>query len=70
VAANNLDMMQKGRHVPHNRTKTHCKYGHPFDAENTDVTSLGKRRCRKCNEWGTRVERWPGLVKGRPVWMK
>lgn len=30
-----------------NARKTHCKRGHPFDAENTGITSNG-RRCRRC----------------------
>jgi WhiB family redox-sensing transcriptional regulator len=29
-------------------SKTHCKYGHPFDAENTYYTPDGRRRCRTC----------------------
>jgi hypothetical protein len=28
--------------------KTHCKYGHPFDAENTYITRAGGRMCRAC----------------------
>jgi hypothetical protein len=28
--------------------QTHCKYGHPFNEENTRLTSSGKRRCREC----------------------
>ena len=35
----------------HNSSKTHCKYGHPFDEENTMYrTDHPKRRqCRTCN---------------------
>jgi len=29
-------------------SKTHCKYGHPFDAANTYYTPDGRRRCRTC----------------------
>jgi WhiB family redox-sensing transcriptional regulator len=29
-------------------SKTHCKRGHPFDAENTYYTPDGRRRCRTC----------------------
>ena len=29
-------------------SKTHCKYGHPFDADNTYYTADGRRRCRTC----------------------
>lgn len=32
-----------------NRNKTHCKYGHPFDAENTRVYENSRRSCRTCN---------------------
>ena len=28
--------------------KTHCPYGHPFDAANTYYTPTGERRCRAC----------------------
>lgn len=31
-----------------NASKTHCKWGHPFDAENTHLNSVGARVCRKC----------------------
>ena len=31
-----------------NAAKTHCRAGHPYDAENTYVTKRG-RHCRKCN---------------------
>lgn len=30
------------------RSKTHCKRGHAYDAENTHVTSQGFRQCRAC----------------------
>lgn len=30
-----------------NAGKTHCKYGHPFDADNTRITTQG-RRCLAC----------------------
>jgi len=29
-------------------SKTHCKRGHPFNAENTYYTPDGRRRCRTC----------------------
>jgi hypothetical protein len=29
--------------------QTHCKSGHPFDAENTRMTTDGQRRCRTCD---------------------
>jgi WhiB family transcriptional regulator, redox-sensing transcriptional regulator len=31
-----------------NASKTHCKRGHRFSAENTYYTPDGKRRCRTC----------------------
>jgi hypothetical protein len=32
----------------HWRAKTHCPKGHPYDEENTYITSDGKRQCRAC----------------------
>jgi WhiB family transcriptional regulator, redox-sensing transcriptional regulator len=29
-------------------SKTHCKHGHPFTADNTYYTPDGRRRCRTC----------------------
>jgi hypothetical protein len=37
-----------------NRAKTHCKYGHPFDAENTYVRASGGRECRACRHLALR----------------
>jgi WhiB family transcriptional regulator, redox-sensing transcriptional regulator len=31
-----------------NASKTHCKWGHPFDAHNTYYAPDGQRRCRAC----------------------
>jgi hypothetical protein len=31
-----------------NARKTHCPYGHPYDAENTRIGPRGKRYCRTC----------------------
>lgn len=31
-----------------NRSKTHCRHGHPFDERNTSVRPTGARRCRAC----------------------
>jgi WhiB family redox-sensing transcriptional regulator len=32
----------------HQAANTHCRQGHPDNAENTYVTSEGKRQCRTC----------------------
>jgi hypothetical protein len=32
-----------------NAVKTHCKRGHPFDAENTRINRRGHRICRACH---------------------
>lgn len=35
---------------PHyNSLKTHCKYGHEYSSENTDIRKNGGRRCRTCH---------------------
>lgn len=31
-----------------NATKTHCPQSHPYDDENTYITTAGDRRCRAC----------------------
>lgn len=38
----------KGGTGIHNKIKTHCAHGHPFDDENTLVLSSGGRACRQC----------------------
>lgn len=40
-----LENMRRGNT---NMTKTHCKWGHPFDAENTYHIPSGGRDCRQC----------------------
>ena len=32
----------------YNASKTHCKHGHEFTAENTAISKSGARRCRSC----------------------
>lgn len=39
-----------------NANKTHCKWGHEFNSENTIVKANGKRNCRTCEK--TRLKRW------------
>ncbi|GAA0671541.1 hypothetical protein GCM10009535_59080 [Streptomyces thermocarboxydovorans] len=47
AAENSRDIVERGRNV--NAAKTHCKWGHPFDAENTYIQpSTGKRQCKAC----------------------
>jgi len=41
------DRNSRGRNPQ--RNKTHCKFGHPFNAENTYVRANGIRVCRACN---------------------
>lgn len=50
--------MLRGVNPPaQNALKTHCKRGHPFDAENTHYTPAGKRRCRTCDRAYVRRQR-------------
>lgn len=48
---NARDTLRHGRN--HNANKTHCPQGHPYDAANTIITSLGGRMCRTCNNTRT-----------------
>lgn len=41
----------------HQRRKTHCPHGHPYDEENTYITSQGHRLCRTCNRNNSRARR-------------
>lgn len=41
-----------------NARKTHCPKGHPYDAENTVTSSLGRRTCRACNRAKARRHYW------------
>lgn len=53
VNPKHLEALQPVDHVAtstqHNGSKTSCKHGHEFTAENTYVTKDGRRRCRACN---------------------
>ncbi len=43
--------MRRGHFVGtglHNRIKTHCLKGHPYNIENTYINPAGKRNCRIC----------------------
>ena len=49
VNENNADRDAKGRtHAP--GPKAHCKYGHPFDEENTYIDTRGLRVCKICRK--------------------
>lgn len=37
--------------------RTHCRYGHPLDGENTGPNGAGKRRCRTCANEQARARR-------------
>ena len=39
---------QRGTTGHHLKNRTHCPKGHPYDAENTYVTTAGRRACREC----------------------
>ncbi len=45
---NMADMAAKRRGRNQNSGKTHCPAGHPYDADNTCVSSKGKRSCKAC----------------------
>jgi len=44
--------------------KTHCAFGHPFDAANTYYTPIGERRCRACRARIARARRRIGRITG------
>ena len=46
TAAENI---RRGLGGAHNRVKTHCPRGHPYDEANTYITKRGHRACRKCD---------------------
>lgn len=58
-AANARDMCYKKRDK--NGKKSHCLNGHPFDDNNTHITTDGRRQCRICtrirwNNWYLRKQ--------------
>lgn len=67
AARNNQDAGKKGRH--HNSVKTHCPYGHAYDAENTYITPAGLRNCKACSRIDQRLKSgWPEkLAHSLPV---
>ncbi|MHC4951671.1 MAG: HNH endonuclease signature motif containing protein [Planctomycetota bacterium] len=45
----NVENVMRGESIPAQFARnTHCKYGHPFDKENTYYRLTGGRRCREC----------------------
>ncbi len=50
AAANNRDKASKGRASRFFLTRTHCKLGHPYDAENTKhyINPNTGKSCRQC----------------------
>lgn len=52
---NMLDRVRHGTH--HFANKTHCPHGHPYDEDNTYVTSDGRRMCKECLNIRTRERR-------------
>jgi hypothetical protein len=51
AADNSADMAAKGRGRKKSDSST-CKYGHPYDEQNTSVTVTGHRRCKTCaRDW-------------------
>lgn len=42
------DCVERDRHRNGYTQATHCIHGHPFDEENTRITTRGYRECRAC----------------------
>jgi len=53
---NNRDMQAKGRLVNPKLAKTACANGHPYNEENTWITTRGWRACRVCERNRKRAE--------------
>ena len=45
---------------------THCVVGHPFDSENTSITTEGKRNCRTCDRDAAYAKRGIGGKRRGP----
>lgn len=45
---NKVNLMRGNGICANNARKTHCKYGHLFDEENTRMTRQGHRKCLAC----------------------
>ncbi len=58
-----LENIRRGTQGEFWAAKTHCKQGHPFDAENTYVNS-GKRACRTCRRAWTNA--WYQATRAKP----
>lgn len=50
--------------VIHNRAKTHCPKGHPYDEENTYSPPSGGRYCRTCGRAATKEWREKTIREG------
>jgi hypothetical protein len=54
---NLIDMVRKGRH--HNKSKTHCPQGHPYQGKNLVLLNNGtKRKCRVCMRHFAKARYW------------
>ncbi len=59
-SSNELDKIKHGNH---RANWSHCRRGHPFDAENTRIRKDGYRMCRECNRMMKRA--WHHRTKER-----
>jgi len=56
--------LMRGDTIPaHNAVKTHCRWGHPFDDENTYIWRT-ERRCRACGLVASRRYRQRSMLTG------
>lgn len=61
--------VKRGHNGAHNKNKTHCVNGHPFDDVNTRITRHGHRSCRACHRAAVRAHR-VAVSEGRPIQFK